>query len=278
MTLARPQTHVPGIDLSHPLVNGLRGAWLGEPESFVVRDRIGTADLERVLTPTWTGSSVGYALDCTGDGHGFEADPMPSYLKLPLPITIGMFFHLVGTPENNANLWGIRYDTGGGSPFLSFALGYSSAGDTWRWLGNSAGSFFTTSFGTGDLSVANFIGLDVLVLMKVTTGGLEAWMKDEKVTNGTAKSNPTYAIATMGISSPSRVMNILFYCGFIWDRELYEADYQILRRDPFEMFRPKRRIAVLAPQAVAITVPEIVAASTSFENRTFKPDPIFVPF
>lgn len=38
------------------------------------------------------------------------------------------------------------------------------------------------------------------------------------------------------------------------------------------------RTAILAPQAVAITVPEIVAAATSFDNKPIQPATIFAPF
>jgi len=69
------------------------------------------------------------------------------------------------------------------------------------------------------------------------------------------------------------------YCFFVYNRVLQPWELELLAAIPDAPLRPRpTMVSAFVPAAPAITPGEIVAAATSFDNRPFKPDTIFVPF
>jgi hypothetical protein len=138
---------------------------------------------------------VGVRCDATKDNAQYK--PGAVTLGHPLfavnwPLTITARLTFIGTPTANAQIGGMIYDTGGGSPYMTWTLwiqanGYFSLG----WCTN-------TTFRQLDTAITPVVGTPYCVIGVIDIGNINSIMVNRVVTNGTVNTAaaPIYGSAS----------------------------------------------------------------------------------
>jgi hypothetical protein len=147
------------------------------------------------------------------------------------PITIGVYFDLIGTPTNGAGIFGTNYAVPESSPFFGYAVD-TAAGPVARAWFNSIGNFVSLS-GATTLS-----GTGISLLITFTANRREIWLNGVSDANDTVPwtTPPSYdstaeVFAGAYMDGLSRNPNIRLRQAYIWDADK-TADVAAFAADP----------------------------------------------
>ena len=271
----KPQAKTPAVDQPHPLATGLVSAWLFNSPNRTVMDVVGSADLSLSGTTEWVGRPDGYALrqDETDD-LAVVAAVHPS-LKLGLPITLVAVCYPNGIPAEESTFFGMTFNDADSTPFQSYAL--MLVNRQIKLAGNTGGSFFQV------LSTENWAdhyGERIVVVGTFTRTAVTGYLNGRQIVQSVStRVDPTYSATSSFGTGPlgvNRLRGNDFAAGMVYRRELSQTEIAVLSVDPYAAFR-RGRVQLYHAGVSVISAGEIAAAATSFDNRPFKPDTIFVP-
>ncbi len=213
-----------GVNWASPLAQGLQ-AWVTAQGKFPLADLVRGFNLTGTckLRPVTSGGN-GLSFDSLDDGA--EA-VIPAYLKLPNPVSIDVWLYALGTPTDNANYFGVNYDSAGGSPFTCYQLGAGGGGSAgvvvFNW--NSAGAFTQLN---SSAAVPTAGQLTHLCAVK-TDAAATLYMNGVSIaTRSTSVASANYSSTSVLIAGDasgfSRNSNMIFLDGRVWNRALADTD------------------------------------------------------
>ena len=204
-----------------------------------VSGNLGTRNVVRPSSPL-TGTTArrgvlagGSALQFNAVGQGTEIT-LPESLKIAFPISVDAWvIPLGGTVSAYAGVFGSVHNNTASGPYFCYAICASNPSGKWSILTNSGGSWggspqtqldSTAAWVTGQLThVVGTFNANRKNLY--VNGALDA-------TNTTACASPTYSATSLlfagNFTGVSRISNLLFLEGRVWNRELSASDVQQL--------------------------------------------------
>lgn len=165
----------------------------------------------------------GFGMGFNTAGAGLSSGTAPSSLRIQLPLTLDCWVVTQGAPTANAGLFGLIYNTAGGSPFAAYQISYDGSSNI-CFNTNVSGVF--TQKGT---SSALTVGQLSHVLVTVDAAGASAIYKNGVLLStstglGTINYSVTSFLSIGNYTGVSRNSNISGLAGRIWTRNMSAAE------------------------------------------------------
>lgn len=206
-------------------------------------------DLVRgVRVSTHSGATRERGLRCDAADEGAEITT-PTHLQLQPPLTVAARVKILGTPTNNASIFGVTHNNTDSSPFESYQLAIEATGK------------FVLNFNNGVIlqqassSVAPVVGEEVTLVGVVVGGATKLYRNGVEIaSNAAAIGSLAYGASTLlcagDYTGISRTTNMRILWGGIWSRALTQDETRRLHLDPYpHVERPGR--TVIAPASSA---------------------------
>jgi hypothetical protein len=223
------------FNANHPLNWGRQAWWLPLPQTCGGTKMYDLMGLCHGTLTSMTGGTSGWfstmrpgslaqqTIRCANTSAGVTLAAIPARLRLTWPITIAFWMRTVGTPDNNAGVFGLYVNNSNSSPFLSLALIYTNPNFAIAY--DNAGSLATVA-----TTLAVPSSWTHVVVTATTTTSVAAYVNGQlnvSQTNSSA-TNPTYgATAQMCLGNfvgASRNPNCEIDDCSVWNRLLSPAE------------------------------------------------------
>lgn len=248
---------------AHPSANGLLALYAPQAGGDTVRNLVGTGDLTRAGSPSWSPTAWGLAPwypAPTTDAHKLTIGTSHP-LSLQPPLSIMWVGRHYAQPGASAGLFGVNYTTTDSPPYLCYQIGTSGgAGRDPIFQYNNAGTYAAVA-----ASAASTVG-DHVYIATVKAGeivlyvdGKQAGTSSSTISiNYSASSELTFAY----YGGTGRTANSLHALGAIWNRCLSSAEVAVLSAKPMSLVQAPSISRFLFLDASAATNPTGSAAVT----------------
>jgi hypothetical protein len=204
-----------------------------------------TLDLVTGVTYSGTYAEAGWpgiggtGLRCNAVDQGIRR-LAPRNVMILRPFTIAAHVVFTNTPDVNATIFGVTFNTAGTTPFIGLSVGIDAAGNFVGNYNNAAASLLQVVAA----ATPPLLGVMYSVVFTNTVGAQAIYINGRKAGTGVnAQGGPSYGVGPIigagELTVNSRNPNLIFFDGMIWNRVLTPTEISFLSVvSPWDLYAP----------------------------------------
>lgn len=249
------------INWSNPLTKSLVGCWLlNEGSGNKANDLLRASNLINFNANTYF---LGDRVSTQVDGAGFWGFLSPNLEKAP-PVTIVWYGMFTGTPEANANIFGISWNNLGSSPYCCYSINVDASGGDFRIALNNGGTFVGMASG---YTIESNIPYVVVAVFR-SNSNRELFVNGNSVLlSTTSYSSPTFgnSIVLFGAEPGATTRNTacVNYFGMFFHRALTVSEIRSITDNPYQFIQQPKSWWKAAVEAAGTFIKNIFGDGVS---------------